>query len=148
MNNLQGRIVVGVDGSDASIDALRWALRQAELTSCELEAVTSWQQPSGYGTSFVAADEDWEALVATILDDALAKVDTRGVEIKRTTAHGHPAQILTDASMNADLLVVGSRGHGGFVGMMLGSVSVHVCAHAHCPVLVIRHRDTGLSTSK
>ena len=140
MNSPKSRIVVGVDGSDASLDAIRWGLRQAELTGYELEAVTSWQFPSQYA-EFAAEKIDWDEGAKTLLDDALAKVENEAdVQITRTTAQGHPAAVLTDASMNAELLVVGSRGHGGFVGMLLGSVSGHVSAHAHCPVVVVRHR--------
>ena len=148
MNHSSGRIVVGVDGSDASLDALRWALRQAELTSCDVEAVTSWQQPIGYGADFAAESENWEVLAKTNLDEALAKVDAEGVEVKRTVSQGHPAEVLTNASTNADLIVVGSRGHGGFAGMLLGSVRRHVSAHAHCPVLVVRHLDAEPSASR
>jgi nucleotide-binding universal stress UspA family protein len=140
MSRTTKRIVVGVDGSDASIDAVRWALLQAGLTGCSLEAVTSWQYPKEYGAQWVAEDVNWDAMAKTILEDSLAKFDLKGVEVTRTITQGHPAEVLTDASANADLLVVGSRGHGGFVGMLLGSVSQHVCAHAHCPVLVVRHQ--------
>ena len=146
MNESPGRIVVGVDGSDASLDAIRWALRQAQLSNSTVEAVTSWEYPSQMA-EFVADDIDWEACARSILDDALTTVDADGdVAIVRTTTHGHPAQVLCDASTDADLLVVGSRGHGGFVGMMLGSVSVHVSAHADCPVVVVRHHNV-LSTA-
>ena len=141
MNDPQGRIVVGVDGSAASIDAIRWALRQAQLTNSELTAVTSWDFPSQIA-EFVADDIDWDGRARSLLDEALATVDgEQGVRITRTTTQGHAAQVLTEASTDADLLVVGSRGHGGFAGMMLGSVSVHVSAHADCPVVVVRHHD-------
>jgi len=139
MNEPKGRIVVGVDGSDASLDAIRWALRQAQLTDSVLEAVTSWQVPSQFA-EFVVDTMDWSARARSVLDEALTRVDAEGdVAITRTTTQGHPAQVLTDASADADLLVVGSRGHGGFAGMVLGSVSVHVSAHADCPVVVVRH---------
>ena len=139
MNDPQGRIVVGVDGSDASLDAIRWALRQARLTGSALETVTSWSFPSQIA-ELAAEDIDWNGRARSLLDDALTEVDAEGdVPITRTTNQGHPAQVLIDASKDADLLVVGSRGHGGFAGMMLGSVSVHVSAHAECPVVVVRH---------
>lgn len=139
--NSPGRIVVGVDGSEASLDALRWALRQAQLTNSELQAVTSWEYPSPIA-EFVSDDIDWDGRATTILDGALAVVDsTKGVTITRATTQGHPARVLIDASRDADLLVVGSRGHGGFAGMMLGSVSAHVSAHADCPVVVVRHHS-------
>ena len=142
MNEPAGRIVVGVDGSKASIDALRWAIRQAQLTDSELQAVSSYSFPSQYA-EFVADDFDWEAHANSVIEEALASVGAAGdVKITRTTTQGHAAQVLIAASTDADLLVVGSRGHGGFAGMMLGSVSVHVSAHADCPVVVVRHHDS------
>ena len=148
MNHPYSRIVVGIDGSDASIDALRWALHQAQLTNSALEAVTSWHNPMGYVAEFAAEEVHWDVVASRNLDDTLAKVEPGDLEIKRTVSQGHPAEVLTDASTNADLLVVGSRGHGGFVGMLLGSVSVHVSAHAHCPVVVVRHHDGQPSGSQ
>jgi nucleotide-binding universal stress UspA family protein len=139
MNDVPGRIVVGVDGSDASVDAIRWAHRQAQLTGGVLETVACWHVPDEYA-ELVADKIDWEARAASMLDDALGAVaGGSAVQITRTLAQGHPAKALTEASEGADLLVVGSRGHGGFAGMLLGSVSVHVSAHAHCPVVVVRH---------
>lgn len=147
MNDPKKRIVVGVDGSDASLDAIRWALGHAQLTNCELDAVTSWHIPNQYA-ELVADEISWSARAESLLEDALAKVDDKGdVQITRTIIEGHPAAVLTEASTDADLLVVGSRGHGGFVGMLLGSVSVHVSSHAHCPVVVIRHHDDQPSAS-
>jgi nucleotide-binding universal stress UspA family protein len=135
-----GRIVVGVDGSEASLDALRWALQQAQLTESGVEAVTSWQFLRQYGAEFYGEELDWEQIASSTLEDALSKVVTGDeVEVQRRILQGHPAEVLVEASDGADLLVVGSRGHGGFVGMLLGSVSEHVIAHAFCPVLVVRH---------
>lgn len=148
MNDPAGRVVVGVDGSDSSIDALRWAVRQAELTSSDLEVVASWQHPIGYEADLTAESEDWRGMAETKLDDVLARVDTDGVEVRRTVREGHPAKVLTDASTNADLIVVGSRGHGSFAGMLLGSVSFHVSSHAHCPVVVVRHLDASSDASQ
>lgn len=141
MSDRKGRIVVGVDGSDSSLDAVRWALQQADLTHSELAAVTSWDVPSQFA-ELVAEKIDWDARAAAVLQDVLAPLEVDGdVQIRRITRQGHPAQVLIDASASADLLVVGSRGHDGFTGMLLGSVSSHVIAHAHCPVVVVRHRD-------
>ncbi|MET1007693.1 MAG: universal stress protein [Propionibacteriaceae bacterium] len=139
MNASTGQIVVGIDGSDASIEALRWALAQAGLTGGDVVAVTSWQRPKEYGGQFVAEEVDWEKLAQTILDDALQAVDPGEVTIHEHVCEGHPAQVLIDASQDAALLVVGSRGHGGFVGLLIGSVSAYVSAHAHCPVVVVRN---------
>ena len=134
------RIVVGVDGSAASVDALRWAARQAELTGGTLEAVIGWTYPLIYGNEFVSESVDWSAYALTALDTALTEaLGTDGPSCTRAVTAGHPAPVLVAASAGADLLVVGSRGHGGFAGMLLGSVSEYVIAHADCPVLVIRH---------
>jgi nucleotide-binding universal stress UspA family protein len=136
-----GRIVVGIDGSPSSLDALSWAARQAELTATGLEVVTCWEWPSSYGWAVpVPADFDPEDDVRGTLETALAPLRTAhpGVRIEGRVVQGHPAPILVEASKGADLLVVGSRGHGEFVGMVIGSVSEHCAEHAHCPVLVHR----------
>jgi nucleotide-binding universal stress UspA family protein len=141
MTDANGRIVVGVDGSEASIDAVRWAAGQASLTSSELEVLTSWHFPNQFA-EWVADEIDWDARARALLDDTLAAVHIKkDMHVTRSARPGHPAKVLTDASKTADLLVVGSRGHDGFAGMLLGSVSTHVAAHAHCPVVVVRHRD-------
>ena len=139
-----GRIVVGVDGSPASLDALRWSVRQAELTGDNVEAVMSWEFPSEYGLGFypVAVDYgqgvDWAERAHSLVEMMLSQVDS-AVSVAVTVVEGHPAEVLIGVAAGADLLVVGSRGRGGFAGMLLGSVSTHVLAHAPCPVLVIRH---------
>jgi nucleotide-binding universal stress UspA family protein len=147
MNSPKGRIVIGVDGSDASLDALRWALRQAKVTDSDVEAVTSWSVPNQFA-ELVAEKVDWNARATSLLEEALAKVEKGGIRITQTVTQGHPAAVLTDASTNSDLLVVGSRGHGGFAGMLLGSVSEHVSAHADCPVVVVRHHERQSSVSR
>lgn len=141
MAKQQERIVAGVDGSSASIDALRWAVRQASLTGAIVEAVISWQYPVAYGGEYlIDADVDWPSNARAVLDTALDEaLGTQTAPISHKVIEGHPAKVLVDAAAGADLLVVGSRGHGGFAGLLLGSVSEHVAAHAPCPVLVIRH---------
>ena len=142
MSNLEtrNRIVVGVDGSEASLDAVRYAIKQAELTNSRVEAVTSWEYPRQYGAEFYGEELDWAKIAATTLEAALREVGSQGVvQVEQRVLQGHPAEVLVAASEGAELLVVGSRGHGGFVGMLLGSVSEHVIAHAKCPVLVVRH---------
>lgn len=136
-----GRIVVGFDGSPSSLDALTWAVRQAERTSASLEVMMCWEWPSSYGWAVpVPEDFDPEDDIRATLETALAPLRTAqgGVVIDGRVVRGHPAPILVEASKGADLLVVGSRGHGEFVGMVIGSVSEHCAAHAHCPVLVHR----------
>jgi nucleotide-binding universal stress UspA family protein len=134
-----GRIVVGVDGSPASLDALRFAHRQAQLTGAELHAMTTWTYPLTFDDDTVDAT-DWQANAESVLDIALAEAlpGAAGAEVLRHVAQGHPAGVLLGSVGAADLLVVGSRGHGGFAGMLLGSVSQHVVAHSPCPVVVVR----------
>lgn len=137
-----GRIVVGVDGSDASIDAFRWAQTQARLTSARLEVVMTWDSPPNLGWPAPSPDQldpEGEAreTVAAIIRSELGP--SADIEIAPTLIEGHPAPALLKQAQGADLLVVGSRGHGAFSGMLLGSVSQHVVAHAPCPVVITRH---------
>ena len=139
-----GRIVAGVDGSPSSLDALSWAARQAHLTRSSLEVVMTWEWPSSYGWAAPIPDDfDPEDEVRQSLEAAVAPVRAAypDLSIDPRVVSGHPAPILVEASKGADLLVVGSRGHGEFVGMLLGSVSEYCVANAHCPVLV--HRATS-----
>lgn len=121
------------------MEALRWAISQAQLTSARVEAVTSWQTLSQYGVDTYSAQVDWADNAERTLDTAIKESNYDGpVEIQSLVQQGHPARVLVDAAAGAKLLVVGSRGHGGFAGLLLGSVSDYVIAHAPCPVLVIR----------
>jgi nucleotide-binding universal stress UspA family protein len=134
---MPGRIVVGTDGSSQSAAALRWAANQASLTGSELELVTAWQYPVTYGFP-VLPDVDMEQNARAAQDES---VNLSGVSLpdgtQRTLGKGHPAAVLLEAAKGAELLVVGSRGHGGFAGMLLGSVSEQVVAHSGCPVVVV-----------
>ena len=135
------RIVVGVDGSPSSMTALRWAILQAELTGCEVEAVIAWRLPSRYGFAAVTdRATDFEGDARKVLVDALNEVSSvePDVVIRSSVVEGHPAEVLVRAARGADMLVVGSRGHGGFTEAVLGSVSQYCVHHAPCPVLVIR----------
>ena len=139
-----GRIVVGIDGSPSSLDALAWAARQADLTGSSLEIVMTWEWPSSLGWAVPVPDDfDPEEDVRKALETAVAAVRAEhpDVSIDPRVVSGHPAPILVEASKGADLLVVGSRGHGEFVGMLIGSVSEYCATNAHCPVLV--HRATA-----
>jgi nucleotide-binding universal stress UspA family protein len=136
-----GRIVVGFDSSASSLDALSWAVRQAELTAVGIEIVACWASPSSYGWPVPIPDDfDPESDIRRTLDVVLAPVRAAhpNVSIDARVLRGHPAPTLVEASKGADLLVVGNRGHGEFVGMVIGSVSEYCAAHAHCPVLVHR----------
>lgn len=134
------RIVVGVDGSPSSNVALRWAVRQARLTGARVEAVTAWQFPTYYGWDLLPDSADVESTARSMLEEAIAGVTTLapGVKIQPTVRQGNPAQVLLDDAKGAELLVVGSRGHGGFTEALLGSVGQHCVHHATCPVVVIR----------
>lgn len=145
-----GRIVVGVDGSPSSRKALRWALRQGELTGSCVEAVMAWHYPAmagGYGWAPVSAMDatDFQEVAAKELAKVLSEETDPASDVRITTSvvEGMPAQVLLDVAKGADLLVIGSRGHGGFAGALLGSVSQHCVHHARCPVLIIRDGDSG-----
>ena len=139
-------IIVGVDGSENSRIALRWAYDEATHHSAALTAVTAWHRPAlfmapPYGS---LAPEGYETQPK---DDALAMLErltaelpsrTPAVDVRTSIAEGSPAKVLIERSKEADLLVVGARGREGFAGMLLGSVSQHIVAHAECPVVVVR----------
>lgn len=137
-------IVVGVDGSRSSLDALRWAIDQADVTKATLRAVTAWPYPE-HATPFGIVPElplREDPLTETLkkLDEAV-KTSLGGlenVEVRTQAVRGDAATVLLDASRDAALLVVGSRGLGAIVGTFLGSVSEHCVRHASCPVVVIR----------
>jgi nucleotide-binding universal stress UspA family protein len=139
----EAQIVVGVDGSEESKNALRWAARQSALTGAPLLAVTTWFMPTyAYGAAVpVPADFDFETDSRSSLADTILEVlgEHPDVEVSTAVLEGHPAPVLIKASSDASLLVVGSRGHGAFTGMLLGSVSEHCVSHATCPVVVVRH---------
>lgn len=141
MDGRQYRIVVGVDGSQPSKAALRWAIRQATLTGGSVDAVTAWWYPPGYGLAPTASGEpDFETEARKSLTEALGEVSglEPDVPVRPLVYEGHAAEVLLRAARGADLLVVGSRGHGGFTSALVGSVSLNCVLHAHCPVVVLR----------
>ncbi len=133
-------IVVGVDGSASSIAALNWAAHQAELTGTRLDAVTAWEWPSKYQWMRTPPDYDPAGDTQKSVDAIIDRVRSAhpSVPIHSTVVEGHPARVLVERSQGAELLVVGSRGHGEFPGMLLGSVSQHCATSAHCAVVVLR----------
>ena len=135
-------IVVGVDASENGQIALRWALQQARLTGAELHAVTAWEVSAAYGYVPMYTDVDLEGDARKQQDVALEQVaaEAEGVTVVHRVVRGHAAEALLDAARDADLLVVGSRGHGTFAGTLLGSVSQQCVHHAHCPVVVVPRR--------
>jgi len=132
------RVLVGVDGSPSSIGALRYAARIAAAFGAPLEAATTWSYPP-----FVdyAAVSGWspERTAVEILDAAVERAfdGTPPEGLVRTILSGPPASVLVEQSRRAGMLVLGSRGRGGFAGLLLGSVSQTCAEHAHCPVLIV-----------
>jgi nucleotide-binding universal stress UspA family protein len=138
-----GRIVVGVDGSDTSAAALRWAADLASGIGATIEAVTTWHWPTGLGPAIAfPTDYDPAGDARGMLVSIVGTVAERypAVTIGTRVVEGHAAEALVEASRHADLLVVGSRGHGAFSGLLLGSVSQHCATHAVSPVLIYRDR--------
>jgi nucleotide-binding universal stress UspA family protein len=136
------RIVVGVDGSEPSKQALRWGAHLAARFGARLEAVAAWDFPASYGFASVPADWDPARDMRQALDETVQAAfgDQPLPGLRREVREGGAARVLIEASQGATMLVVGSRGHGGFTGLLLGSVSSNVAEHAPCPVLII-HGD-------
>ncbi len=145
-------VVVGVDGSAGAREALRWALAEARLRKSPLRAVHAWMfgyiggNVEGYPywggslgsyTSLGVDLKDLHRAAEDLLERALAEVEADGVEIERQVVQGRAAEVLVNAATPGDLLVVGSRGHGGFAELLLGSVSQQCVHHATCPVVVV-----------
>ncbi|MDV6259924.1 universal stress protein [Rhodococcoides yunnanense] len=137
-----GRIVVGVDGSPCSILALKRARPIADASNWGIDAVAAWQYPSYLGAGAIGdihPDDDARQFLHNSIEAAFG--DDLPVDLEEIVTRGIPSQVLIEASAEAEMLVVGSRGHGGFVGLLLGSVSSQCAEHAWCPVLVVHSRD-------
>jgi nucleotide-binding universal stress UspA family protein len=143
------RVVVGVDGSAASLKALQWAVDYASATQCQIDVIAVWKLPTAvsWSASFPA---DFNADMSTeqMLDDLIERnrAEHPDLTIDGRVVQGDPANLLESASRGAALLVVAQRGHNELVGFLLGSVSKHCVTHAHCPVLVFRDDQCGAST--
>jgi nucleotide-binding universal stress UspA family protein len=142
------RIVVGIDGSDGSKHALRWAATLAQLLGARIDAVAAWELPTAsllraLPPSF-SPEPDIERLLTDTVDEVLGA--DRPADLRRKVLEGPAAQTLITAAEGALMLVVGSRGLGGFAGVLLGSVSARVAEHAACPVLVV-HGDRALQAT-
>jgi nucleotide-binding universal stress UspA family protein len=139
-------VVVGVDGGPDSLRALAWAAEYASTVGAPLIALAAVETPAIAGPYAMAGwvepsilEDRARGMLADAVRDTLGE-DARTREI---VLRGHPAEALVAASRDARLVVVGSRGRGGFKGMLLGSVSQHVVPHAHCPVVVLPHHDAA-----
>jgi nucleotide-binding universal stress UspA family protein len=140
------RIVVGVDGSASSIEGLQWARRIATATGSAIEAVTAWELPNAFGVGYLPGDyepdKDAEVTLTETIDQVFGA--DRPTDLRLVVKEGNAAKVLLDQSVGAQMLIVGSRGHGGFVGLLLGSVSATCAEHATCPVLVVHgERSAG-----
>ncbi|MER7729992.1 universal stress protein [Streptomyces erythrochromogenes] len=138
-------IVVGLDGSPSSQTALRWATRYAGLVGGRVDAVTAWEVPgeASWSAPAVDAEFDEEEAQRLLVEEVRTVLGEDGAsQVHERLVHGHPADVLVDAAAGADMLVVGSRGRGGFRRALLGSVSQQVALHAPCPVTIVRPEVT------
>jgi nucleotide-binding universal stress UspA family protein len=135
------RIVVGVDGSEHSNEALRWALKEAECHSGTVTAVLSWQVPF---LSFPGAfdREELEKVYKNFLIETVSAIAPKPtVPLETLVAEGDPTEAMVEASKGASLLVLGTRGRSAFAGLLLGAVSQGAAATAHCPVVLVKVSD-------
>ncbi|WP_129337009.1 universal stress protein [Cellulomonas endophytica] len=142
----RGPVVVGVDGSPLSEQAIALAFDRASRLACPLVAVHAWDLPTIVGPTPAWTPDEVEELRTAekaLMAESLAGHSERypDVEVRAQVARGSAASVLLGAAHDAALLVVGSRGRGGFRGLLLGSVSQAVIHHATCPVLVVRGHD-------
>jgi nucleotide-binding universal stress UspA family protein len=143
------RIVVGVDGSEGAVQALRFAIEEARIRGAELRAVSAWHVPPAvYGTGWAPASTDldeFRKLAEASLRESVeeAGATEAGIEVTPVVREGHPVDLLLAESEGAALLVLGTRGLGGFKGLLLGSVSQQCAHHAPCPVVIVPPRRHG-----
>jgi nucleotide-binding universal stress UspA family protein len=139
------RVIVGVDGSKSSVAALRYAARIAEAFDAPIEAVIAWTYPPFAGPALMA---EWspEVDAAAILDDAIAEAfgDAPPEDLTRSVLVGPAARTLIERSEGCAMLVLGSRGRGGFADLLLGSVSATCATHARCTVVIV-HPPAGVT---
>jgi nucleotide-binding universal stress UspA family protein len=144
-DNERPRIVVGVDGFESSNAALRWAIHQAKLTGAVVEAVTAWHVPPSTGWAPATDIPDYQRDACAILAEALTEmcVIDPDAQVCPRVLEGRAGQVLVEAAQGADLLVVGSRGHGGLAEALLGSAGQYCVHHAPCPVVIMRGKYEG-----
>ena len=146
--SVTGGIVVGDDGSERSHVAVRWAAQDASLRGKPLHVIRSWSmltapRPATAHTGFVPPLADFEAAVREDMERCWGKLTTEvpGVEVRLQPVHGSAAEALLEASRHADLVVVGSRGRGGFAELVLGSIADQVVRYSRCPVTVVHPKS-------
>ena len=137
-------VVVGTDGSEHAEHALAFAAEEAERRGASIRIVTAWHVPTSvYGGGYVpmvngSIEESTREAAERVAREAAEGLRARGFEVETRVCHAQAADALVEESKGADVLVVGSRGHGGFTGLLLGSVSQQCASHAHCPTLIVR----------
>jgi len=141
------RIVVGVDGSPESVQALKWAAALAPTLGTVITAVTAWHFETVV-SPYAATEWDPEADALEVISDAVGEAfgEEPPEGLRTLCRRGNPAQVLIDAGRDARMIIVGSRGHGGFAGLLLGSVSQACVEHATCPVLVVHRGSVAPAT--
>jgi len=141
------KIVVGTDGSHVADDAMDWAYDEAARWDAELFVAHAWAYPYGYGGARVTVEEPPELVrldAAKTLEEACKALQARkggDVKLHPRLLSGSTAKVLMEEAKDADLLVVGSRGHGGFLSLLLGSTAHQVANHAPCPVVVVHRAE-------
>lgn len=138
-----GKVVVGVDGSEGAKSALRWAVRYAQNAGATLDAVAVWDYPVLMTLPAASTLPPPEEMAAETLEHLRRSIEEAGVAdpgsvpIRHHVVRGHPAESILKAAEDAELVVVGHRGLGGFGSLVLGSVSQQILHHAKCPVVVV-----------
>jgi nucleotide-binding universal stress UspA family protein len=141
-------IVVGIDGSEGADEALRWALGEARLRGAKVRVVVAWHVPAivygGVGSVVLTSPaQDFRKGAEATARNALVRLGraSEGLEIETRVREGRPASVLIEEARDAELLVLGSRGHGGFTGLLLGSVSAECAAHSPATVTIVHARS-------
>lgn len=138
MNDKKREIVVGIDGSPCSKAALRWAEEYAESSGGRLTLVSAWHWPMSYGAPLAFANFDPEKDAERTVEAAKAELGGRVGPVRTVVVQGHAGTVLAETATDADVLVVGTRGHGALAALGLGSTSTYCVHHAHCTVVVVR----------
>ena len=137
------KIIVGVDGSPSSNAALEWAAQEAEIRGSTLELIHAWNYPNLGYEGYVAVLEDFEKDASALLDEVVAFVRKNYPKLQLVSSliQGPTAQTIMDRAKEADMVVVGSRGRGGFSALLLGSVGQQLVHHCPAPVVIIHLAD-------
>lgn len=139
-------VLVGTDGSPNAAAALQWAIDYARRNHAKLRVLHAWHYPyasSEAGAMMAPPRQAFEEGASATLEQALDGLDTSGVVVEKCVREGSSASVLLEEAATADILVVGARGHGGFAGMILGSVATQCTRHARIPTIVVPHSSPG-----